>query len=112
MVVASATVLASATMPVVGTYLEPWYTARERYHWQFSAAPGCSGSGVQLLFGDVNGDGVLTNDEVSTRIVPSFVAPTLSKGEGVDLRWWISCGGSVVNGTLPWKSIQTVVVRC
>ena len=55
---------------------------------------------------------VLTNDEVSTRIVPSFVAPTLSKGEGVDMRWWISCGGSVVNGTLPWKSIQTVVVRC
>eukprot|EP01047_Picozoa_sp_COSAG01_P037802 COSAG01_NODE_3027_length_6704_cov_2.846026_12_plen_185_part_00 len=49
--------LASAAKPVVGTYLEPWYTARERYHWPFAPVGGCSGPDVQLLFGDVNCDG-------------------------------------------------------
>jgi len=47
---------AAAAMPVVGTYLEPWYTARSAYHWKFPAADSC-GAGASLLFADVDGDG-------------------------------------------------------
>jgi hypothetical protein len=55
---------------------------------------------------------VMTNDAVSTNIVPSIVAPRLSKGEGEPLRWTIRCAGRVVSGTLPWRAVQTVVMRC
>ena len=57
---------------------------------------------------------VLTNDEVTTRIVPGIFAPRLSKGAGKPLDWTIRCAtsGRVANGTLPWKGIQTVVMRC
>ena len=55
---------------------------------------------------------VMTNDAVSTNIVPTFIAPRLSKGEGAPLRWRIRCGDTVVNGTLPWRAIQTVIMPC
>ena len=73
---------AAAAMPAIGTYVEPWYTAREAYHWTFAPAadtaatatdhvhaggllPPASGesgggdscAGAALLFADVNGDG-------------------------------------------------------
>ena len=54
----------------------------------------------------------MTNDEVSTNIVPSVLAPRLSKGEGAPLPWSIRCGGVAVNGTLPWRGVQTVVLPC
>mmetsp|Transcript_25406 Transcript_25406/g.72350 ORF Transcript_25406/g.72350 Transcript_25406/m.72350 type:complete len:740 (-) Transcript_25406:329-2548(-) len=41
---------------IMGTFLEPWYTARAAYHWSFPSDPSCLGDNVQLLFGDVNGD--------------------------------------------------------
>ena len=65
--------VAAGGMPAVGTFLEPWYTARGRYKWSFPssrgyatsndmaaldspAADGCPTSSP-LLFGDANGDG-------------------------------------------------------
>ena len=67
-VLSASTSLAAATMPAIGTYLEPWYTAREAYHWTFPAAGGGepleghaadadSCAGATLLFADVDGDG-------------------------------------------------------
>ena len=64
--VAAQQAAAATAMPAIGTYLEPWYTARETYHWAFPAASGSEGSegseggscgGAALLFADVDGDG-------------------------------------------------------
>ena len=55
---------------------------------------------------------VITNDEITAGLVPGLVAPRLAKGAGRALSWRIGCGGRVVNGTLPWKAIQTVVIKC
>jgi hypothetical protein len=48
---------AVAKKPAIGTWMEPWYTAREAYHWTFAPEPTCDGEAVRVLFGDVNGDG-------------------------------------------------------
>ena len=72
-------------MPAVGTFFEPWYTARGTYKWSFptssehggddtagtGAAPGVQVQGdgcpasSPLLFGDVTGDG--RDDLIQTR---------------------------------------------
>lgn len=46
-----------ARQPVIGTWMEPWYTAREAYHWTFAPEPTCDRETAQVLFADVNGDG-------------------------------------------------------
>ena len=59
---------------------------------------------------------VMTNDESTTNIVPSFLAPRLSKGEGKPIAWTLECGEGgeavKVHGVLPWKGIQTIVMPC
>jgi hypothetical protein len=47
----------ASAMPAIGTWLEPWYTARYNYHWTFAPEPACEGEHVRVLFGDVDGDG-------------------------------------------------------
>ena len=47
----------ASTMPAIGTWLEPWYTARYNYHWTLAPEPACEGEHVRVLFGDVDGDG-------------------------------------------------------
>ena len=32
-----------SAMPAIGTWLEPWYTARYNYHWSFAPEPACEG---------------------------------------------------------------------
>ena len=75
---AAAAPLAAATAPAIGTFLEPWYTARAPYHWAFPAEVLHSSSRTSstasmrstsasdcaravLLFADVNGDGLDDN---------------------------------------------------
>ena len=55
---------------------------------------------------------IMTNDEITTNIVPGAFAPHLSWGEGKAIEWVVSCGGHIVNGSLPWKGIQTLVMPC
>ena len=67
----------------------------------------------------------MTNDEITAGPIAGTgvgiaITPWLAKGQGSltlgskTLTWQINCGGGsssnrTVSGTLPWKSIQTVV---
>lgn len=68
---------------------------------------------------------VFTNDEITVGPIAGggaglgiSVMPLLAQGEGSltlgnkELRWVVSCGDKEVSGTLPWKSIQTVIMDC
>lgn len=56
-----------SSQPEMGTYLEPWYTARSSYRWTVPALPAAAAAAVRTgpaaatapdaIFADVNGDG-------------------------------------------------------
>ena len=63
---------------------------------------------------------IMTNDEITVGPIAGTgvgiaVTPWLAKGQGSltlgskTLSWKVTCGSKTVSGTLPWKSIQTVV---
>ena len=63
---------------------------------------------------------IMTNDEITAGPIAGTgvgiaVTPWLAKGQGSltlgskTLSWKVTCGSKTVSGTLPWKSIQTVV---
>ena len=52
---------------------------------------------------------IMTNDEITTNIVPGAFAPHLSWGEGKAIEWVVSCGGHIVNGSLPWHVPATIL---
>jgi O-glycosyl hydrolase len=73
---------------------------------------------VAFLRPDGNAVVVITNDEVTVGPIGGkdepgrIILPESGKGQQDDLSWSLTCGRTVVTGTLPWKSIQTVVFPC
>ena len=65
-------------MPAVGTFLEPWYTARGTYKWNHGDEMGAAGAAADhcpdtspLLFGDVTGNG--RDDLIRTGLIVGCV---------------------------------------
>jgi len=72
---------------------------------------------VGFLRPDGNAVVLITNDEITVGPIAGMaiakgLVPEIAKGEGKALKWSLTCGGSVVNGEIPWKGIQTVVFPC
>ena len=81
---------AGEMMPVIGTYLEPWYTTRSQYHWSIAPAPHSCAGGT-LLFADVDGDG--DDDLLRAGCGPAGGGWAVSLSNGVDgwgnsTVWW------------------------
>ena len=55
---------------------------------------------------------ILTNDEVTMTLFPKVFLPRLARGQGEAMGYTITCGETVVEATLPWQSIQTVIMPC
>ena len=80
---------ACAKLPIMGTYLEPWYTNRSAYHWPFNSLGQDVDRMQTMLLADATGD---SKDDL-IRVDPATGKWSVSVSNGVgafkDTRLWL-----------------------